>query len=67
VQVEDEAKKERKKIQPKEKIKTEKKEEEISANLAKKIHRKKIHSQPPVLHPFDFALGNVRITLDRFR
>jgi hypothetical protein len=39
------------------KIKTEKKEEDISANLLKKIHRKKIHSQLPALYPFGFAAG----------
>jgi hypothetical protein len=40
-------------------IKTEKKEEKLSANPWKKIHRKKIHSQPPVLHLFDFTLGTL--------
>jgi hypothetical protein len=40
------------------KIKTEKKEEDISANLLKKSHRKKIHSQLPALYPFGFAAGS---------
>jgi hypothetical protein len=47
-------------------IKTEKKEEKLSANPSKKIHRKKIHSQPPVLHLFDFTLGN-SIPRDAFK
>jgi hypothetical protein len=38
-------------------IKTEKKEEKLSANPAKKIHQKKIHSQPPVLYSFYLATG----------
>jgi hypothetical protein len=41
------------------KIKPEKKEEDISANLLKKIHRKKIHSQLPALYPFGFAAGSL--------
>jgi len=49
--------KERKKIQPQEKSKGRRRKKSFQRICRRKSTGRRSHSQPPVLHPFDFALG----------